>query len=128
MSELNELILIFSQDEGTIDLNKGIIEALGRPKQVQIRLDEKTKQMMLRACDIEEEQAVVVQEADDAPQLGGRRLLKRIRNLAGWPDQEYLEPARGIFKAGIEHDTGPFGFQKITEGPQDRDCVERQSG
>ena len=35
MSELNELILIFSQDEGTIDLNKGIIEALGRPKQVQ---------------------------------------------------------------------------------------------
>ena len=47
MSELNDLILIFSQDEGTIDLNKGIIEALGRPKQVQIRLDEKTKQMML---------------------------------------------------------------------------------
>ena len=41
MSELNDLILIFSQDEGTIDLNKGIIEALGRPKQVQIRLDER---------------------------------------------------------------------------------------
>ena len=101
MSELNDLILIFSLDEGTIDLNKGIIEALGRPKQVQIRLDEKTKQMMLRACDIEEEQAVVVQEAEDAPQLGGRRLLKRIRNLAGWPDQQ-SRFVYGVFLPGYD--------------------------
>ena len=35
--------------------------------------------------DLEEEQAVVVQK-EDMPQVGGRRLLRRIRALAGWPD------------------------------------------
>ena len=57
--------------------------------------------MMLRACDIEEEQAVVVQEAEDAPQLGGRRLLKRIRNLAGWPDQQ-SRFVYGVFLPGYD--------------------------
>ena len=82
---MNDLILTFSLKEGSIVLNQGIIEALGRPKQVQLRIDEKSRQLMLRACDLEEEQAVVVQK-EDMPQVGGRRLLRRIRALAGWPD------------------------------------------
>ncbi len=83
---MTDLILTFSMEEGSIELNRGIIEALGRPKQVQIRIDDTTCQLMLRACNLEEEQAVVVQE--EAPQVGGRRLMKRIRMLAGWEGEE----------------------------------------
>lgn len=84
---MNDLILTFFLEEGSIVLNQGIIEALGRPKQVQFRIDNKTRQLMLRACDLGEEQAVVVQK-EDMPRMGGRSLLKRIRMLAGWPDDE----------------------------------------
>ena len=79
---MNNLILTFSMEDGSITLNRGVIEALGHPKQVQIRLDEENCQLMLRACNLEEDQAVVVQE--EMPQVGGRRLLKRISGLAGW--------------------------------------------
>ena len=87
---MNNLILTFAMGDGTITLNGGIIEALGHPKQVQIRLDEENCQLMLRACDLEEDQAVVVQE--EMPQVGGRRLLKRISGLAGWrePGDRYV--------------------------------------
>ena len=78
---MNNLILTFSMEDGSITLNRGVIEALGHPKQVQIRLDEENCQLMLRACNLEEDQAVVVQE--EMPQVGGRRLLKRISGLAG---------------------------------------------
>lgn len=80
---MNNLILTFSMEDGSITLNRGVIEALGHPKQVQIRLDEENCQLMLRACNLEEEQAVVVQQ-EEMPQVGGRRLLKRISGLAGW--------------------------------------------
>ena len=84
---MKDLILTFSPEEGSIVLNQGIIEALGKPKQVQLRIDDKSRQLMLRACDLKEEQAVVVQR-EDMPQVGGRRLLRHIRTLAGWPDDE----------------------------------------
>ena len=87
---MNNLILTFSMEDGSITLNSGVIEALGHPKQVQIRLDEENCQLMLRACNLEEDQAVVVQE--EMPQVGGRRLLKRISGLAGWrePGDRYV--------------------------------------
>ena len=84
---MRDLILTFSLEDGTINLNQGIIEALGEPKQVQLRIDEQNCQLMLRACDLHEEQAVVVQK-EEVPQVGGRRLLKKIRTLAGWEDEE----------------------------------------
>lgn len=85
---MNDLILTFSLEDGTIELNRGIIEALGRPKQVQLRIDDEHCQLLLRACDLGEEQAVVVQDEEEAPQVGGRRLMKRISTLAKWPDDE----------------------------------------
>ncbi len=84
---MNDLILTFDLDEGTIVLNQGIIKTLGAPKHVQISINDQTCQLMLRACDIEEDQAIVV-EKEEMPQVGGRRLLKRISNLAGWTGQE----------------------------------------
>ncbi len=83
---MNDLILTFSVKDGTIELNQGIIEALGRPKQVQIRIDSENCQLMVRACGLKEEQAVVVQN-EDVSEVGGRRLMKRIGELAGWEDQ-----------------------------------------
>ena len=84
---MNDLILTFSIEEGTMEMNKGVIEALGTPRQVQIRIDKDACQLMLRACSLTEDQAVVVQN-DDVPQVGGRRLMKKIGELAGWKDQE----------------------------------------
>lgn len=82
----DNLIMTFFLEEGSIILNQGIIEALGKPEHVQVRFNEKTLQLILRACQLEEEQAIVVQKAE-MPELAGRRLIKKIRTLAGWPDE-----------------------------------------
>ena len=81
---MNDLILGFYPEDGTMELNGGIIATLGNPKQMQIRLDEKNCRLMLRACDIHEEQAVVAESTE----IGGHRLIKKIKTLAGWLDDE----------------------------------------
>lgn len=86
---MNTLLLTLNLQEDTIMLNKGILDVLDHPRQVQIMLNEAIGSLLLRACTIDDLQAVVVPEEQIVQfEIGGRSLLKRIRRITGWEDNE----------------------------------------
>ncbi len=100
----SQIILTLNLEEDSILLNKGILDALDWPRQVQLLINPETKQLLLRACTVEDAQAVVI-EADDTQQfeISGRSLLKKIRKMVGWEDDrprmcygEYLPSHQAI--------------------------------
>ena len=56
----SQLLLTMNFQDQSMMLNEGILEALGRPKQVQILLNEKEKRLLLRSCEVDSNQAVVI--------------------------------------------------------------------
>ena len=48
------IILTLNLEEDSIMLNEGILNALDWPKQVQLMINPETKQLLLRACTIED--------------------------------------------------------------------------
>lgn len=88
MSE-GQLLLTMNFRDGTMMLNEGILEALGRPKQVQIMLNEEAKRLLLRPCGIDSDQAVVLpSEHEVLAEVGAKRILRRLGKLAGWETEQ----------------------------------------
>ena len=85
----SNIILTLNLEEDSILLNEGILNALDWPRQIQLLINTETKQLVLRACTVEDAQAVVI-EADNAQQceISGRTLLKKISHLVGWEDKQ----------------------------------------
>ena len=59
---MNSLLLTLNLQEDTILLNQGVLDVLGHPRQVQILINEELVSLLLRACTIDDLQAVVVPE------------------------------------------------------------------
>ena len=98
------IILTLNLNENSILLNEGLLNALGWPRQVQLMLNAETKQLILRACTVVDDQAVVI-EADETQriEISGRSLLKKISRMVGWEDKrprmcfgEYLPSHQAI--------------------------------
>ncbi len=86
---MNSLLLTLNLQEDTILLNKGILDILDHPRQVQIMINEELCSLLLRACTVDDLQAVVVPEGQVMQfEIGGRSLLKKIRKIAGWVNDE----------------------------------------
>ena len=86
---MNSLLLTLDLQEDTILLNKGILDALDHPRQVQIMINEELRSLLLRACTVDDLQAIVVPENHVMQfEIGGRSLLKKIRRIAGWVNDE----------------------------------------
>ncbi len=84
----NLLLTLNFQDE-TIMLNKDIIETIGYPKQVQILINKESKRLLLRPCATDSCQAIVIPTAAEPQvEIGGRQLLRKIRKLAGWENEQ----------------------------------------
>ena len=92
---MNDLIMTLFLQEGTIVLNQGIIDALGRPNQVQMLFDADSCQLLLRACGPDEEQVIVVGNENMA-EVAGQRLLKRISKRAKW-DSDTTRYVYGVY-------------------------------
>lgn len=56
------ITLTLDLTEDSILLNETVLEVLDRPKQVQILINKEEKMLLLRACTIDDLQAVVVPE------------------------------------------------------------------
>ena len=81
----NELLLTLNFRDETIMLNEEILNALGRPKQVQIMINSETKRLAMCPCDLDSEEAVVMPTGNVQQfEIGGRSVLRRIRKAAGW--------------------------------------------
>ena len=54
------LILTLCPEEESILLNKNVLEQLGQPRQVQILINEEQSMLLLKACTVEDREAVVI--------------------------------------------------------------------
>ena len=98
------IILTLNLMEDSILLNEGVLDALDWPRQVQIMINQDAKMLLLRACTMEDKQAVVMPaERVEQFEISGRALLKKIRRMVGWEDDrprmcfgEYLPPHQAI--------------------------------
>ena len=98
------IILTLNLMEDSIMLNEGVLDALDWPRQVQIMINKDEKMLLLRACTIDDQQAVVVPEEQTVQfEISGRSLLKKIRQMVGWDDDspricygEYLPAHQAI--------------------------------
>ena len=87
MGRTNTPALTLNFQDDSIMLNGDTVSALGRPRQVQIMINEGTKKLLLRPCGVDGSQAVVLpSEHTVAVEIGGRSLLKKIRRITGWDD------------------------------------------
>ena len=53
-----QIILTLNLMEDSILLNEGVLDALDWPRQVQILINKEEKMLLLRACTIDDQQAV----------------------------------------------------------------------
>lgn len=111
-----QMIMTLNLKDGSILLSRGVLNALDCPKQVQIRINPAEKKLMLRACTVEDRDAVVVpNDQTEAVEISARVFLKKIRELVGWEDKlpraccgEYL-PAHQAVIFNLE-DAQPLEF------------------
>ena len=98
------IILTLNLLEDSILLNESVLEALDWPGQIQIMINNEEKKLLMRACTIKDQQAVVLLEAHTVScEISGRSLLKKIRRMVGWSDDrprlcygEYLAPYQAV--------------------------------
>ena len=89
MTKNNQLLLTMNFHDDSMMLNEEILNALGRPRQVQILLNEEAKRLLLRPCEVDSKQAVVIPaEHVIQVEIGARQLLRKIRKLAGWETEQ----------------------------------------
>ena len=83
------LTLTLCLNEDSILESRAILEALEHPRQVQMLINEERKMLLLQACTVDDREAVVV-PPDPLMQfeMSGHSLLKRIRRLTGWTDEQ----------------------------------------
>lgn len=84
-----QLLLTMNFHDNTMMLNEEILDAMGRPRQVQILLNDESKRLLLRPCEVDSNQAVVI-PAEHVLQveIGAKQLLRKIRKLAGWETEQ----------------------------------------
>lgn len=95
---MNEMKLIMNLKEGLFTLNDGTLDALGRPRQIQLLINVNKKMLVLRACGTEDVQAFVLpSEPVISTDISGRTLLKNIRQQMGWEDEMTRECTGSYF-------------------------------
>lgn len=81
------LMLTLCLEENSILVSKAILEVLKFPRQVQMLINEEQKMLLLQACTVEDREAVIIPPPPLSQfKISGHSLLKRIRKLTGWAD------------------------------------------
>lgn len=121
-----QIILTLNLMEDSILLNEGVLDALDWPRQVQILINKEEKMLLLRACTIDDQQAVVVPEERAVQfEISGRSLLRKIKHMVGWEDDrprmcygEYLPTHQASFATSrIVRIRGKFVFSSVIRPP-----------
>ena len=83
------LMLTLCLQEDSILLNSAILETRGHPRQVQMLMNEERKTLLLLPCTVDDREAVVIPAIPMQQfEMSGHALLKRIRRLTGWTDEQ----------------------------------------
>ena len=83
------LKLTLCLEEGSILFNKAVLDTLEHPKQVQMLINEDRQMLLVQACTVEDREAIVIPPVTKSEfEMSGHSLLKRIRRLTGWVDNQ----------------------------------------
>ena len=83
------LKLTLCLEEGSILFNKAVLDTLEHPKQVQMLINEDRQMLLVQACTVEDREAIVIPPITKSEfEMSGHSLLKRIRRLTGWADDQ----------------------------------------
>ena len=73
---------LFVLDDATLD-------ALGRPKQVQLLINTQQRKLVLRACSAEDDEPIFLPDTPIiSTEISGKKLLQNIRTNMGWTGLE----------------------------------------
>ncbi len=83
----DSLILTLCLQENTLLMNNAIIEQLGSPSLIQIRMNEADKSLLVNPCEYGVRGAVVVPgNRKYQLEMPDRSLIRRIQRITEWPD------------------------------------------
>lgn len=89
---MNDIKLTLNIRDGLFTLNEGTLDALKRPRQVQLLINVEKKMLVLRACSTDDAQAVVIPDENViSTDISGRSLIKKISTQMEWNDQQTRE-------------------------------------
>lgn len=81
------LMLTLCLEEDSILVSKAIMSVLSQPRQIQMLINEDLKKLLIQACSTDDREAVVIPNSTMLQfEMSGHSLLKRIRKLTGWVD------------------------------------------
>ena len=81
------LMLTLCLQEESLLVSNAVLEALGRPQQVQLLINDEKCMLLLQPCTIADREAVIIpQQPMMQFEMSGASLLKRVRKLTGWND------------------------------------------
>ena len=83
------LTLTLCLAEDSILLNEAVLEALGHPRQVQMLINDDQQMLLIQACTVDDREAIVIPPLTmEHFEMSGHSLLRRIRKLTGWMDNQ----------------------------------------
>ena len=83
----DSLILTLCMQENTLLISNAIIEQLGSPSLIQIRMNEEDKSLLVNPCEYGVRGAVVVPENRKYQlEMPDRSPIRRIQRITEWPD------------------------------------------
>lgn len=83
------MILTMDMKNDLFVLDDATLDALGRPKQVQLLINTQQRKLVLRACSAEDAEPIFLSTAPIiSTEISGRKLLQNIRTNMGWEDKE----------------------------------------
>ena len=83
----DSLILTLCLQENTILISNAVIEQLGSPSLIQIRMNEADKSLLITPCEYGIRGAVVVPDNHQYQlEMPGRSLIRRIQRITEWQD------------------------------------------
>ena len=83
----DSLILTLCLQENTLLISNDIIEQLGSPSLIQIRMNEADKSLLVNSCEYGVRGAVVVPDNRKYQlEMPDRSLIRRIQRITEWPD------------------------------------------
>ena len=74
-------------EENVVYVNPEVIEKLGMPRHVQLRINDSQKMVVLRACNANEKHSIIIPSIPMIQfEVSGRKLLEHITVMMGWND------------------------------------------
>ena len=79
------MTVTFNWKDSLIEVDNAVCKTLGKPKYVQMMLNEEKKLFGVKPCEIDSEQVLIMPESEvQIVDIQARSLLKKIWNLMNW--------------------------------------------